>query len=633
MCGFAGFVGPSPEDAGIVLRRMTDVISHRGPDDEGDYVDDRCALGFRRLSIIDLATGHQPMSLENGNLWIVFNGEIYNFLELRSHLESVGHCFQTLSDTEVILHAYREWGNDCVKQFNGMFAFVIWDKIRKRLFLARDRFGVKPLYWSLHNGTFLFASEIKAILQFPGFPREINRGALDAYMSFLWTPEPDTAFANVQKLACAHVAVYEEGQFQTQKYWDVTYEPDPDRSEQYWKDAAIDQLKTSVARRLVSDVPLGAFLSGGIDSTGIVALMNLVTQRTVETYTIGYEEQDSKEDIVGNDLEYARLAARELDVMHHEIMLNPGVADLLPKLVWHMDEPVGDPAAVSTFLVCREARKTLTVLLSGVGGDEVFGGYPRFVAMKLAEHYRRIPSPARHFVHAIGEQLPASRSAMFRNLKKFTRSASLDFVSRYLGYRTYFTEADKETLYTSDFRNQLAREHSQPLKEHLDLFERVRGFDPLSQLLYVDLKTFLPSLNLMYTDKMSMAASVEVREPYLDFHLVECFAQMPSQFKLNGLTRKYILKKAMEGMVPRKIIWRKKSGFGAPIRAWLNGALRPMVDELLSEKVIRDRGYFEPATVRKLIDADRSGIEYYSNHIWQLLTLELWHRTFIDRHD
>lgn len=632
MCGFAGFIGPSPDDPNIVIRRMTDIISHRGPDDEGYYVDGPCALGFRRLSIIDLATGHQPMSVDNGNLWIVFNGEIYNFRELRSRLEARGHSFQTTSDTEVILHAYLEWGTHCVRQFNGMFAFVIWDKLHQRLFLARDRFGVKPLYWSLYNGVLLFASEIKSILQFPGFPREINVGALDAYMSFLWTPEPYTAFAHVQKLVSAHVAIYEHGQLRTEKYWDVSFDPDSDRSERYWKDAAIERLKSSVEKRLMSEVPLGAFLSGGIDSTGIVALMNRITHRTVETYTIGYADQDSKQDIVGNDLEYARLAARELDVMHHEIMLNPGVADLLPKLIWHMDEPVGDPAAVSTYLVCREARKTLTVLLSGVGGDEVFGGYPRFVAMKLAEQYRRIPSPARHLVDAIGEQLPASRYAVFRNLKKFTRSASLDFVSRYLGYRTYFTETDKQSLYTPDYRNRLAREHSQPLKEHLDLFEKMRNADPLSQMLYVDLKTFLPSLNLMYTDKMSMATSVEVREPYLDFELVECFARMPSQFKLHGLTRKYILKKALEGIVPQKIIWRKKSGFGAPIRAWLNGALRPMVDDLLSDNVIRRRGYFEPAAIRKLIDADRSGLEYNSNHIWQLLTLELWHQTFIDRH-
>lgn len=631
MCGITGFVGNYIPDKMSTLQLMTDVIAHRGPDDDGFYLDDHAALGFRRLAIIDLVTGHQPMSNEDGSVWIVFNGEIYNFHEIKPLLEQKGHVFRTNSDTEVIIHAYEEWGVHCLERLNGMFGFAIWNKKNRTLFMARDRLGVKPLYYTFVNNTFVFGSEIKSILKFPGVKTEVDHAALDSYMSFLWTPEPRTLFNNIFKLNSGHYLLLENGQISIHEYWDVLFHKKENHTEEYWIDKTNELLTRSVERRLISDVPLGAFLSGGVDSTTIIALMNKLRSDRVRTYTIGFSKNDIQHDVVQSDLEFARFAAKNLNVDYNEIILSPNVIDLLPKLVWHMDEPVADPAAITTYLICKASRESLTVLLSGVGGDEIFGGYPRFTAMKMADLYNRFPAALRqNIIEKMAQRLHASRAPAFRNIKKFIKSASLPMRDRYLGYRTYFTEEEKKSLYSADLQQKLSSLQSNPHKEHLEFFNAVSGEDALSQMLYVDLKTFLPSLNLMYTDKMSMAASVEVREPFLDYEIVECFAQMPSDLKLKRFTRKYILKKAAERIIPKEIVWRKKAGFGAPIRSWITGDLKEMVHDLLSETRIRQRGYFNYKYCRKILDDEYSGKEYNSNHIWQLLTLELWHQQFID---
>jgi asparagine synthase (glutamine-hydrolysing) len=610
---------------------MTEIISHRGPDDEGYYTDAHAALGFRRLSIIDLTTGHQPMCNEDGSIWIVFNGEIYNFHEIKPILEQKGHVFKTHSDTEVIVHAYEEWGVGCLDRLNGMFGFAIWNKNNRVLFIARDRLGVKPIYYTWLDQTLVFGSEIKSILQFPGVKKEVDHEALDSYMSFLWTPEPRTLFKNISKLPSGHYLLLEDEKLTIQQYWDVSFQPDTTKSEKYWIDHAEELLSQSVKSRMISDVPLGAFLSGGVDSTSIIALMNRHSSEQITTYTIGFSEKDLRSDVVQSDVEYARIATKSLRVDYNEIILSPKVVDLLPKLVWHMDEPVADPAAITTYLICKASREKLTVLLSGVGGDEVFGGYPRFVAMKIADLYHRFPASIRHkVIEKIVQTLHASKSPAFRNIKKFVKSASLPPRDRYMGYRTYFTEDEKKNLYTADLQRTLSNLQSDPLKEHHDFFDRVSGLDVLAQTMYVDLKTFLPSLNLMYTDKMSMAASIEVREPFLDYQMVEFFACMPSKYKLKGFTRKYILKKAAERFIPKEIVWRKKAGFGAPIRSWITGDLKDMVHDLLSEERIRRRGYFNYDYCKRIKEEEFSGKEYYSNHIWQLLTFELWHQQYMD---
>lgn len=631
MCGIVGFISAENLDRPSLLKAMTDVIAHRGPDDDGTFFDKKAALGFRRLSIIDVAGGHQPLSNTDQSLWIVFNGEIYNYKEVRTELIAKGYSFKTNSDTEVIIHAYQAWGSRCLQKLNGMFAFAIWDTQRERLFIARDRLGVKPLYYWHSGSQFVFGSEIKSLLKFPDAPRQVDPEAINAYMSFLWIPDPHTGFKNIYKLPPGHFAVLENSTLRTECYWDLTFDPQPNISDAQWYDEIRHHLARSVKDRLISEVPLGAFLSGGIDSTAIVAMMARMTDKKISTYTIGFPPEDMKDDVIGSDLEFARLASQKFPIDYHEIIVRPDVADLLPKLVWHMDEPLADPAAITTYLVCKASRETLTVLLSGVGGDEVFGGYPRYLAARMASWYEYIPGFMRKgIISPLIQTLPGAQSALFRNLKKFDRSSTLPFRERYMGYRTYFSEEEKKSLYTHDFQSTLQHAQADPMHEHAMYFDRMTHGDALAQMMYVDIKTFLPCLNLMYTDKMSMATSIEVREPFLDYKLIEMLGRMPSRLKLNGTTRKYAFKKSMEGIVPKEIIWRKKAGFGAPIRSWLSKDLKPMLDDALSESQIAKRQLFNPKAISRLREEEESGKNYNSNQLWQLLCLELWYRQFID---
>jgi len=644
MCGIAGLISVNPEARiGAMLR----AIEHRGRDDEGvwssagvDAEGRRACLGHRRLAIIDTSSaGHQPMLSTEGRFSLTFNGEIYNYRELRRGLEGRGHEFRTDTDTEVMLAAFAEWGVEgSLPHLNGMFAFAVWDERERELTLVRDRLGIKPLFYAETateaGPSFLFASEAKAILASGLVRAELDPEGLNQQLTFLWTPDPHTLFRRIQRLPPAHVLVWRDGETRVREWWDVSFdEIEEGRGEEWWRERVLETLERVVGMEMVADVPLGSFLSGGVDSSVITALMKRRGGgRRVSTYTVGIEDEDLRYDIIPSDVPWARRVGELLDADYHETMLRPDVAKLLPMLVRHLEMPVID-MAISSYLVSQEARRTLTVMLSGMGGDEVFAGYPRQVAMSLAGVLDPIPAALRRpAMRAVAGALPGGRpgrlTAPLRNAKKFARSAALDFESRYMGFGTYFNDEAKQALYTDETRAAVGGADAYYL--HRRYFARARRAAPLNRLLYVDMKTFLPCLNLDYTDRTSMAATLEVRVPFLNRELVELAARMPPGLKLRGLRRKYILKRAAESLLPREVVWRRKAGFGAPIRAWLRGPLRPLVDDLLSEEAVRSRGLFRPAEVRRVVEANLSGREDYNLQVLQLLTLEMWHREFLD---
>lgn len=645
MCGITGLIAT---DADQRIAAMLKTIEHRGRDDEGvwaskpiDEAGRRACFGHRRLAIIDTSSaGHEPLLSSDGRYVIIFNGEIYNYRELREELKSAGFTFHTQTDTEVLLAAFAKWGKECLTRLNGMFAFAIWDEVERTLTLARDHVGIKPLYYSIVPGAngqppaFVFASEIKAILASGLVKPALDHEALHQFLTFLWAPDPKTLFRNVQTLPPAHVLTFAGDRVTVEEWWDVAFdEIEAGKSEQWWQQRVLETLDRVVKLEMVSDVPLGSFLSGGIDSSGIVAMMKRHSNgRQVSTYTAGMAAEDLHYDIIPNDLEWARRVNQELDTDYHEILLRPDIGELLPKLVHHMEEPPID-MAIPSYLISRAARETLRVMLSGMGGDEVFAGYPRQLAMKIAGAFDPVPSLIRRPLwRSVAETLPGGRPGRFtaplRNVKKFARSAALDFEDRYLGYGTYFNEQAKQRLYADELRG--ATEGIDAYSAHRKYFARVNNADPLNRLLYVDLKTFLPCLNLITTDKTSMAANLEVRVPFLNREMIELTARMPPELKLKGFKRKYILKKALENVLPREVVWRRKAGFGAPIRSWLRGPLRPLVDDLLSEETVKRRGLFQPEEVRTIVQTNLSGREDFNLQVFQLLNLELWHREFLD---
>ena len=645
MCGIAGIVSLDPETR---IGPMLESIEHRGRDDQGVWVSERvdadgrrACLGHRRLAIIDTSpAGHEPMLTPDGRYVLTFNGEIYNYRELREQLRDLGHEFRTDCDAEVLLAAVAEWGWEAVGHLNGMFAFGVWDNDERTLTLVRDHVGIKPLYYSFmpaRNGApaaFVFASEIKAILATGLVKAEINPEALHQFLTFLWSPDPNTLFANVETVPPGHMVQLHMDQLKVTQWWDVSFDTiEEGKNEAWWQERVLDTLDRVVKMEMVADVPLGSFLSGGIDSSGIVAMMaRHSNDRPISTYTVGIESEDLRYDIIPDDVRWARRVNEQLQTDYHEIMLKPAVADLLPKLVYHMEEPPID-MAIPSYLVSSAARETLTVMLSGMGGDEVFAGYPRQMAMQIASAFDPVPNLLRRplmktVARALPGGLPGKLTAPLRNAKKFARSAALDFEDRYLGYGTYFTDEMKHRLYSDEWRA-ASREYD-PYAAHRAYFARASDAAPLNQLLYVDLKTFLPCLNLLTTDKTSMAANLEVRVPFLNREMIEMAARMPPRLKLRGLKRKYVLKRALETVLPKDVVWRKKAGFGAPIRSWLRGALRPMISDLLSEEAVKRRGMFRPSEVRRVLEANFSGREDYNLQVFQLLGLELWHRTFLD---
>ncbi len=614
---------------------MTQRLAHRGPDGQGVQFfpggDGRVpiALGHRRLSIIDpSARGAQPMPYANGRFWITYNGELYNFRELRAELEREGLQFVTGTDTEVVLGMYARYGADMLRRLNGMFAFALWDAEKQKLFLARDRLGVKPLYWTQHDGAFYFASEVKAML--PAVPSaRLREEMVPDYLTFLWVPGADTLFDGIYKLEPGHCATFRDGRLSIDQWWDMAFEPE-ERDEGEWADIVREALGDAVTRQMVSDVPIGSFLSGGIDSSAIVAFMSDAGER-VTTYTVGFSPEDLSHDIVPDDVRYARSIGQRFATDYHEEILAPKVVELLPKLIWHMDEPIADPACISTYLICVAARERLTVILSGMGGDEVFAGYPRHLAARIGRMLDVIPQPARAALRrGLDGRLTLGPPGRFRgprrNLMKLMRGIDAPPIERYLTYSSYFKQTELTRLL--DPASYGSVEHV--LERHRGYASHASGEHWLNQMLYVDLKTFLPCLNLAYTDKMSMAASTEVRVPFLDDRLVELSGRVPPELKLRRLTRKYILKRSMEPVLPHDVVWRPKAGFGAPVRSWLVGDLRPMVDDLLSAEAVRARGIFRPEQVQRLIAANDAGTEDNALRLWALLTLELWQREYMD---
>ncbi len=633
MCGIYGVVdlrqpGAPPQE---LLARMGSVLVHRGPDDEGCYFGRGVALGMRRLSIIDLAGGHQPISNEDQSVWVILNGEIYNFRELRARLEKSGHVFTSNSDTEVIVHLYEDQGLDFLKGLRGMFAVALWDVVRSRLILARDRLGKKPLYLRRGPDRLLFASEIKAILQDEDVPRRINHPALREYLALGYVPAPWTLFEGIEKVLPGHCLVIENGRMVDREYWDVRFDEAEACSEQEWAERVREKLLEAVRLRLVSDVPLGAFLSGGIDSSSVVAAMARLTDRPVKTYSIGFEGEDS----YYNELPYARIVAKAFSTDHHEIIVRPEVAELLPKLIWHMDEPIADSAFITTYLVSRLARQSVTVILSGVGGDELFGGYRRYLGDGLRRYYRLLPRGVRRkWLPAVFARLPQDRHTGWKNYVRyanaFVKTAELEPALRYMSYLTVFSPEVRAAL----LRNHSAREQpegegsvSEILKGY---FERCCTADPLHQNLYVDIKTSLPDDLLALTDKMSMAASIECRAPFVDHELVELASRIPSQWKVRGLTMKFLLKKAVQPWLPEEILRRKKRGFGAPVGAWLRNDLGVLLQETLSEEQVNKRGLFDWEVVKEIIASHHAQSSDHTDHLLALISLELWCGIFLD---
>ena len=646
MCGICGTVGRAEERE---IRWMTDAMSHRGPDGEGLQLfpaapgadgkgGPACGLGHRRLAIIDpTPAGAQPMSWERFH--ITYNGEIYNYRELKAELEAAGHAFHTGSDTEVLLRMFAVHGPAMLDRLNGIYALAIWDDRAQRLFVARDRLGVKPLYWTRVESpasgggqsgpVTAFASELKCLLPYIGRP-ELEPSALADYLTFLWVPDPKTAFRGIQKLPPGHYAWIDGDGVELTQWWDLRFAPEQ-RSDDEWIAEVRQGVHDAVLRQTVADVPLGSFLSGGIDSTAVVAAL-ASTGATVATYTIGFSEEDLTHEIVPDDLKYAREMGRHYETDYHETILRPDILELLPLAVWHLEEPLADPAAISTYLICREARKGMPVMLSGVGGDEVFSGYPRHLAYRISRYLDLLPGPVRSFLDRAATPVarpgsPGRLRGPRRNLWKFMRAAGMDRFDRYLSFCSYYTAEELAEVLAPG----AVPAGYDPMALHRSYIAADNGGDEHAHLLYVDAKTFLPCLNLTYTDKMGMAASVEVRVPLLDDDLVALTARIPSQLKLRGTKRKWVFKKSQEGLVPHDVIWRPKAGFGAPVRAWLEGELAPLVADLLSRETIESRGLVRYEAVQRMWEENSRGEADYSLRLYAILALELWCRTFLDR--
>jgi asparagine synthase (glutamine-hydrolysing) len=629
MCGIAGIVRGGGRDADReTLARMCEAIRHRGPDDDGFYFGGRAALGMRRLAIIDLAHGQQPITNEDRTAWIVFNGEIYNYKELRARLEDLGHTFRTDSDTEAIVHAYEQYGADCPRHLRGMFAFAIWDERREELLLARDRVGKKPLLYSVTpSGEFVFGSEFSALLAHPDVSREVDRAALDAYLSFMCVPAPLTAYKSIRKLEPGHtLLVRRGGEVEIARYWEPDFNRKQKWTEEEAGERAVEVLREAVRVRLMSEVPLGAFLSGGIDSSAVVALMSQESAGPVKTFSIGFDEQDFSE------LHHARRVARHVGADHHEFVVRPDALEVLPTLVEHYGEPYADSSAIPTYYVSRETRRHVTVALNGDGGDECFAGYERYAAMRLAETYRRVPALLREGV--VGQALrllPASelRRSRFRDVKRFARAASLPPVERYLRWTTVFDDEAKPALYSDEFSAE-ARAHAAAADFVAPWFARANGAGIVDASLLADTMTYLPNDLLVKVDIASMAVSLEARSPFLDHHVIEFAASLPEGLKLRGRTTKYLLKKVLRRLLPAENLERRKQGFGVPIGHWFRGRMQPFLREvLLSERSAR-RGLFRAEEVRRLVSEHTSGGRDHSHRLWTLLMLELWFQRFID---
>jgi len=626
VCGIYGILELDGSAAAAEsLRPMGRLTVHRGPDDEGSYVNGPLAMGMRRLSIIDVAGGHQPLSNEDQTLWLVANGEIYNYRELRATLEAQGHRFQTGSDCETILHLYAQHGDEFLGLLNGMFAFALWDVRRRRLLVGRDRLGIKPLYLWNDGRRLVFASEAKAILALPGVGAELDRGALASYLGMGYVPAPQSIFRGVRKLPPATLLAAEGGMVAQRCYWRMPSDVDVQPSEDEWVARVRARIEESVRMQMVSDVPIGAFLSGGIDSSAVVAFMAAHSDRPVKTYAIGFGGGTAE--TYYNELPYARQVAQLFGTDHHEIVVRPDVVSLLPSLLWHMDEPVADTAFITTYLVSQFARRDVTVILSGVGGDELFGGYRRYLGGHYQAQFNRLPRGLRRAASALGERLPSDRHSPLLNALRFAKgflsTAGLPLEERYRSYVEVFADD-----VVAELLHAPCGSDDDPIAA---AFRSAPGADELNRMLAVDAQTQLPDDLLLLTDKMSMAVSLECRVPLLDHELVELAARIPEQIKIRNGRLKHVLKRALQPTLPANILHRKKRGFGTPMGAWLKGDLAPLVNELLSAETVRARGLFRHAEIAKLIAAHAANRVDGTDRLLALLNLEIWSRIYLDR--
>jgi len=626
MCGIAGIYQFSGDRliATDDIRRMCRVLEHRGPDDEGIYIQGTAGIGMRRLSIIDLQSGHQPIANEDESVWVVFNGEIYNHHELRRDLEAAGHRFRTQSDTEAIVHAYEEFGERCVERMNGMFAFAVLDQKRQSVFLARDRLGIKPLYYYVDADRFLFGSEIKAILSHKDVPRELDLTALDSFLTFEYVAGAQSIFKAIKKLPAGHTMTVSRQGVSTSRYWDVV-QTAGDEHEKTYCERLYTTLKSAVAYRLLSDVPLGALLSGGIDSSTIVGLMAEQLATPVETFSIGFEEDTY------NELDYARQISRHFQTHHHEQIIRPDTVDLTEKIIRHCDEPLGDFSVFPTYLVSVFARTHVTVALSGDGGDELFAGYDHYKAQKLDGYYRWLPRTVRtHVIEYLLERIPptAQKKGLINKAKRFIEGAALPAELAHTRWMTFLTAADKSQLYSPDLRRELKEADAHAfIRQHL---AREGIDDTLGEQLLLDLKTYLVDDILVKVDRMSMATALEVRVPFLDYRVVELAASIPSSLKLKGWTSKYLLKKAMATLLPASILQKKKEGFSIPMKNWLREELKPLLLDSLAPDRVRTRGYFNAPYIAQLVSEHLAGQQNHSHKLWPLVLFELWHSIYLD---
>jgi asparagine synthase (glutamine-hydrolysing) len=637
MCGIAGGVWSASEKSisADILARMTDVLRHRGPDDDGFYrsecgvADPRgtrpgVALGFRRLSIIDLELASQPLSNEDGTVWVVFNGEIYNFRALRRRLEGAGHVFRTNGDGETIVHLYEDVGLECFSHFNGMFAIAIWDARRGRLVLGRDRLGKKPLVYRCEPNRLLFASELKSLLQVPGLPREIDPTALDHYLTYQYVPHPWTIFQGMHKLPPGHYAVYQDERLAVERYWTPDFNASWQGSEQEAIEALQTTLESSVQLRMQSDVPLGAFLSGGVDSSLIVAIMQRLASQPVKTFSIGFPVREYDE------THYARRVAEHLRTDHHEFQVTPDGLEVLPKLVWHYDEPFADSSAIPTWYVAQLTRQHVTVALSGDGGDELFAGYPRYQAAALGQSLDRL-TPLKWFLGArCWQRMPASarQKSKLRQFKRFSEALGLSPGQRYLNWISTFHAARRAALYSEAFLKQLPE--ADPYRFLEAALKTAERRDAVTAISLADLQTYLPCDLMTKVDIASMAHSLECRQPFLDVRLVELAASLPMEWKLRRGRGKRILRRAFSHLLPAEIWTRPKMGFGVPLDHWFRHELRALTHDVLLDETARGRGFFRDQSVAELIRQHEASEFDHAYRLWALLFLELWMRQWCD---
>lgn len=626
MCGISGIVSPNTTPSLELLQRMTRTMRHRGPDDEGYHTEPGAGFGFQRLSIIDLSGGHQPMSSADNQLHIVFNGEIYNFRKLRQQLEATGrHQFRTQSDTEVILHAYQEYGDDCVRHFRGMFAFAIWDSRKKTLFAARDRFGKKPLVYAQLGNRLVFASELKALLEHPDIRKDIHYPAIDLYLALQYIPSPYTIFSQIKKLPPAHTLRWTNREVQIHRYWEPLFTPKTTLSFEDAKSAMIAKLRESVELRMISDVPLGAFLSGGKDSTTVVGLMSQLSAKPVQTFTIGFEEQTHSE------LPEARLIAKHFGCDHHEFIVKPDAVDILPKLAWHYGEPYADSSALPSYYVAQMTRRHVTVALNGDGGDETLAGYPRYQAMKFMAGWGKVPRALRQSIVGALSRVPDAPPPHAK-LWRIKRLLSLGLdrpETEYLDTLCFMQEGQKSFLYSEMMRSHAGRPSA---PDYLNgVLDRAGDLPGIDRYLFTDLATYLPECLMVKMDIASMANSLETRSPFLDHEFVELTSSFPDSWKLNGLTHsKYILDAALKGWVPNSVLTKKKQGFAIPMSEWFRGKLRPYLESMvLSEKALK-RGLFQKSGIERMIAETASSRKDHSYALWALLMLEHWFQVYID---